>query len=345
LEQEQGLKEGEIPGKSTRVELNGGKPNEGFPANSISTSKYNPVTFLPIFLFEMFSRVAYLYFLIQASVCLTDLQGRFCGKAMAPGHLFVCPPAMSTTPPRRAGARPAAPHTGLGVCPSEQHQRLQRHGVHAWRRPRVACLQAVLSWISIISPFSGFGSTFALVFVLLVAAVKAIWEDFKRHQEDRATNSDTTHVLQEDGAAPGVASTGRRQTGAHRASACCWVQWEDCTMEAQRALSESVECPAGQRVAVSVSGATCQRVRQRALSESVECPAGQRRGRFLGLRVEGFVIMVSSLGLPRAPGWTAALSRHGRPPWLPLLQGGDRTFMQTRHFRPSAGMISGPLQG
>jgi Phospholipid-translocating ATPase N-terminal len=33
--------------------------------NRVVTAKYNIVTFLPIFLFEMFSRVAYLYFLIQ----------------------------------------------------------------------------------------------------------------------------------------------------------------------------------------------------------------------------------------------------------------------------------------
>jgi hypothetical protein len=36
-----------------------------FSENAVSTSKYNIVTFLPLFLFEMFSRVAYLYFLIQ----------------------------------------------------------------------------------------------------------------------------------------------------------------------------------------------------------------------------------------------------------------------------------------
>lgn len=35
------------------------------PSNRVVTSKYNPITFLPIFLFEMFSRVAYLYFLLQ----------------------------------------------------------------------------------------------------------------------------------------------------------------------------------------------------------------------------------------------------------------------------------------
>ena len=38
----------------------------GFADNTIKTAKYNVATFLPIFLFEMFSRVAYLYFLLQA---------------------------------------------------------------------------------------------------------------------------------------------------------------------------------------------------------------------------------------------------------------------------------------
>ena len=51
------------------------------------------------------------------------------------------------------------------------------------------------------SPFGGFGSTAAIVFVLLVAAVKALWEDGKRHQEDRRTNASNAHVLQPDGAA------------------------------------------------------------------------------------------------------------------------------------------------
>ena len=39
--------------------------NEGFTGNSIRTSKYNIVTFLPFFFYYMFSRVAYLYFLTQ----------------------------------------------------------------------------------------------------------------------------------------------------------------------------------------------------------------------------------------------------------------------------------------
>ena len=39
--------------------------NEGYKGNSIRTSKYNIITFLPFFLYFMFSRVAYLYFLTQ----------------------------------------------------------------------------------------------------------------------------------------------------------------------------------------------------------------------------------------------------------------------------------------
>ena len=38
--------------------------------NGIKTAKYNVVTFVPIFLFEIFSRAAYLYFLLQASLPL-----------------------------------------------------------------------------------------------------------------------------------------------------------------------------------------------------------------------------------------------------------------------------------
>ena len=38
---------------------------EGHVTNSVKTAKYNIITFLPIFLVEMFSRVAYLYFLAQ----------------------------------------------------------------------------------------------------------------------------------------------------------------------------------------------------------------------------------------------------------------------------------------
>ena len=90
-----------------------------FASNAIKTAKYNALTFLPRFLFEMFSRAAYLYFL----------------------------------------------------------------------------LQAVLSWIPVVSPFGGWGSTLALLFVLAVAAVKALFEDVKRHQQDRATNASRARVV------------------------------------------------------------------------------------------------------------------------------------------------------
>ena len=90
--------------------------------NRVTTSKYNLVTFLPIFLFEMFTRVAYLYFLIQAG----------------------------------------------------------------------------LSWWSVVSPYSGIGATMALTFVLLVAGVKAVWEDVKRHREDEILNKSITHRVKFD---------------------------------------------------------------------------------------------------------------------------------------------------
>jgi Phospholipid-translocating ATPase N-terminal len=54
-----------VPSESRTVLLEGGRPTPGFGHNGIKTAKYNPVTFAPIFLFEMFSRAAYLYFLIQ----------------------------------------------------------------------------------------------------------------------------------------------------------------------------------------------------------------------------------------------------------------------------------------
>lgn len=52
-----------------------------------------------------------------------------------------------------------------------------------------------------VSPFGGFGSTAALAFVLIVAAVKAIFEDKKRHQEDHRTNKSTAHVVMANGTA------------------------------------------------------------------------------------------------------------------------------------------------
>eukprot|EP00191_Tetraselmis_sp_GSL018_P012504 CAMPEP_0177598192 /NCGR_PEP_ID=MMETSP0419_2-20121207/12185_1 /TAXON_ID=582737 /ORGANISM="Tetraselmis sp., Strain GSL018" /LENGTH=1412 /DNA_ID=CAMNT_0019090555 /DNA_START=264 /DNA_END=4502 /DNA_ORIENTATION=- len=108
-----------------RVTLGGGLPcpNQTYASNSIKTSKYNILTFLPVFLYEMFSRVAYLYFLFQAA----------------------------------------------------------------------------LSWWEVVSPMGGAGSTMALLFVLLVAGVKAVAEDVKRHREDKITNNTSVHVMRPDG--------------------------------------------------------------------------------------------------------------------------------------------------
>lgn len=58
--------------------LEGGRPTPGFAHNGIKTSKYNPVTFLPIFLFEMFSRAAYLYFLIQVPPSIRSIPTSTC---------------------------------------------------------------------------------------------------------------------------------------------------------------------------------------------------------------------------------------------------------------------------
>lgn len=40
-------------------------PDDAVPSNKISTSKYNVVTFLPMNLFEQFSKAANLYFLVK----------------------------------------------------------------------------------------------------------------------------------------------------------------------------------------------------------------------------------------------------------------------------------------
>ena len=48
------------------VHLNDGQPGGEFVGNGIRTAKYNVLTFAPLFLWEMFSRAAYFYFLIQA---------------------------------------------------------------------------------------------------------------------------------------------------------------------------------------------------------------------------------------------------------------------------------------
>ena len=52
-----------------------------------------------------------------------------------------------------------------------------------------------MSWWDEISPFSGVGATAALLFVVLVSAVKAGLEDYKRHVEDNITNNTPTTIV------------------------------------------------------------------------------------------------------------------------------------------------------
>ena len=52
------------------------------------------------------------------------------------------------------------------------------------------------------SPYKPYGPLIALIFVVGVAAVKAIIEDRKRHQEDAHLNNSTAHVMEPDGELP-----------------------------------------------------------------------------------------------------------------------------------------------
>ena len=67
----QGSKNGHEEGKNGAqaepwtIKIERGNEVEGHVPNSIRTAKYNAITFFPIFLIEMFGRVAYLYFLAQ----------------------------------------------------------------------------------------------------------------------------------------------------------------------------------------------------------------------------------------------------------------------------------------
>ena len=68
--------------------------------------------------------------------------------------------------------------------------------VSSWPVDYLYCaFQAALSWLEEISPFSGVGATAALLFVVLVSAVKAGLEDYKRHVEDNITNNTSTKVV------------------------------------------------------------------------------------------------------------------------------------------------------
>ncbi len=78
MQTEDGEQKAPAASDSRTVDLAGGQPADktlGFATNNIKTAKYNLLTFFPIFLFEMFSRAAYLYFLAQVM--------HFCGAAAA----------------------------------------------------------------------------------------------------------------------------------------------------------------------------------------------------------------------------------------------------------------------
>ena len=105
---------------SRRVLLGPGAPSAHFQGNAITTSKYNILTFLPIFLFVMFSRVAYLYFLLQARPLLPlkcPKPNSHVAQAIK-SHIMQCnvPPAVAAhlaafLPVRLACARPLCMHS------------------------------------------------------------------------------------------------------------------------------------------------------------------------------------------------------------------------------------------
>lgn len=61
-------------------------------------------------------------------------------------------------------------------------------------------VQASLAWWGEVSPFSPYGPSAALAFVLLVRAVQAIVGDRKRHVEDRQTNNSKATAMERSGA-------------------------------------------------------------------------------------------------------------------------------------------------
>lgn len=90
-----------------------------FESNRVVTSKYNIITFLPIFLFEMFSRVAYLYFLLQVrpppvTAGCTAAAAAWCAVGATAGAPEA-PPAAPADPPPPPSARPPRPACPGGV--------------------------------------------------------------------------------------------------------------------------------------------------------------------------------------------------------------------------------------
>lgn len=110
---------------SRTVNLAGGVPADktaGFAANNIKTAKYNLITFFPIFLFEMFSRAAYLYFLAQVCLCLCHVSAVICSL------LALCSPSGSHS----QGV------AGLCSCSASQ-TRCSKVATHAYGAHSVLC--------------------------------------------------------------------------------------------------------------------------------------------------------------------------------------------------------------
>mmetsp|Transcript_8499 Transcript_8499/g.24371 ORF Transcript_8499/g.24371 Transcript_8499/m.24371 type:complete len:1512 (+) Transcript_8499:120-4655(+) len=60
-----------------------------FASNRVKTAKYNPISFFPLFLFEMFSRAAYFYFLCQACLSWWDVVSPLGGAGATMALVFV----------------------------------------------------------------------------------------------------------------------------------------------------------------------------------------------------------------------------------------------------------------
>lgn len=53
------------------IQINNGTPNPNFLGNQVSTAKYNPLSFLPKFLYVEFSKSANLFFLFISGIQVT----------------------------------------------------------------------------------------------------------------------------------------------------------------------------------------------------------------------------------------------------------------------------------
>ena len=106
-EDDKSKKGGRPPAGPRIVKLEGGREVEGLQGNNVKTAKYNVATFLPIFLFEMFSRIAYLYFLLQAR-----------GGPPTPPHLCRAHQCLACMPLGSCACMHASSKTGMTPQPS-----------------------------------------------------------------------------------------------------------------------------------------------------------------------------------------------------------------------------------